>query len=963
MAVEQEAKRHAEACAFVERWQQQPGHEDEQARSFWIELLGVLGVAEPTRLLEFERKVKGRKIDVFYEDMGVLVEMKSRGVSLDKPEMRSKKTGVETPYEQAKWYADNLPYSIRPRWVLTCNFDELRVYDLDEFEPQACYISLELDEVPDQLGLLDELFTKRANSRLVKEQELSVAAGAIVGRLYDAFAVQYAHLSTDEHEQRSLNVLIVRLVFLLYAEDAGLLHHHQQFHEYLAAFPEGKERRALIDLFRVLDTPESQRDPNEDPDLLAFPYVNGGLFTDESIIIPQFTPEIRVALLTEASAKFNWSSISPTIFGAVFESTLNPETRRAGGMHYTSVENIHNVIDPLFYDALKAELADIEGKNVSQVKRKAELRAFQRKLASMNFLDPAAGSFNFLTETYVCLRKLELRVIEDLVSADAQVEGQATLGTGGSIEDPIMVSIAQMHGIEINDFAVSVGKTALWIAEQQMLSQTLERLPGHSFEFLPLKSITHAVCGNALRMDWNDVLPAAACSYVIGNPPFVGARMMSKQQKAEVTDAFAGARGCGSADYVAAWYAKAADYMASAANAGGAAPRCAFVSTNSLCQGDQVACVWKPLHEQGVTIDFAHDTFRWRNEASEQAHVFVIIVGFSLGERGQRECMLFHHANPDAPAVQQSCAHLNAYLHDAPDVLVANRSKPLCACPKMGIGSQPIDNGNFIFKPDEMETFLKKEPAAAPYFHRFMGSDELIKGHERYVLWLGELEATQLREMPMCNERVKAVRAYRMASTRVQTQKAAKTPNHFGTEIIADSTSIIVPRVSSERRRYAPMGFVGPETFCSDAALLIPNASLYHFGVLHSLAHNAWMRVVCGRLKSDYRYSAGIVYNNFPWPGATRENLATPVEKLVPAAMRSAIESCAHAVLDARELYADATLAQLYDPDNAWMYPELTAAHRELDEAVEHAYGLESGSDEDAIVAHLMRRYAELTAE
>lgn len=640
------AEQKRAAKYFVARWESLPCVEEEHSRSFWIELLqDVLGVQNATHALEFERKVKGRKIDVFYEDMGILVEMKGRGISLDEATVRSKKAGPETPYQQAKWYADNLPNSIRPRWIITCNFDEFRIYDMEAADDQ--YVSLALEELPEQVHLLS-FFSDRRNSRLVKEKELSVKAGELVGKLYAQLSQQYRNIETDAHEQRSLNVLIVRLVFLLYAEDSGLLHEKDALLNYLKRFPADQMRQAVIDLFAVLDTPADARDPYLPEYLLAFPYVNGGLFGDDDIVVPQFTDQIRLDLLLEASQSFDWSHISPTIFGAAFESTLNPATRRAGGMHYTSIENIHKVIDPLFLEDLRAELSAIESNGVER-NRKVRLRAFQRKLASINVFDPACGSGNFLTESYLSLRKLENRVLEDLQG------DQMSIGFDGE-SSPIQVSINQFFGIEINDFAVSVAKTALWIAEEQMMEATQEILL-QPFDFLPLKSNDNIHEGNALRMDWKEVLPAEKCSYIIGNPPFLGARNQTKEQKAELIDVFGGAKNSGNVDYVAGWYMKAAEYMDDHP------VRCAFVSTNSICQGEQVANVWRPLWDLGIRIDFAHDTFRWVNEANGQAHVFVIIVGFSKLGGGKR---LFHHAGPDAPAMELRPSNVNAYLSDAP---------------------------------------------------------------------------------------------------------------------------------------------------------------------------------------------------------------------------------------------------------------------------------------------------------
>ena len=931
------------AKAFVERWRALPCVEEEHSRSFWIELLqDVYGLKNATHALEFERKVKGRKIDVFYEDMGVLVEMKGRGIGLDEATVRSKKAGPETPYQQAKWYADNLPFSIRPRWIITCNFDEFRIYD-QEKERQEEYVSLALDELPEQLHLLGFL-TDAKNSRIEREKQLSVQAGELVGKLYTQLSKQYKNIETDVHEQRSLNVLIVRLVFLLYAEDSGLMHEKDAVLNYLKDYHADQMRQAVVDLFRVLDTPAEQRDPYLPDALLAFPYVNGGLFGNDDIVVPQFTDDIRLDLLLEASQKFDWSGISPTIFGAAFESTLNPVTRRAGGMHYTSIENIHKVIDPLFLDDLRAELAEIEGEKVEK-NRRIKLKRFQKKLGSLRIFDPACGSGNFLTESYLSLRKLENRVLESLQG------DQMAFGFGGSDDlAPIEVTIDQFYGIEINDFAVSVAKTALWIAEEQMMEETSEILL-QPFDFLPLKSNGNIHEGNALRMNWSDVLPADECSFIVGNPPFYGAKMQSDSQRADLFEVFHGAKNCKTVDYVSGWYVKAAEYMSPRT-------RVAFVSTNSICQGEQVASVWEPVYNAGVRIDFAHDTFRWRNEANGQAHVFVIVVGFS--KCGVAKKTLFHHVSPDDEPVVSHPDIINAYLSPAPDAFVWNRKTPLCRIPAIGIGNKPIDGGNYIFTDEERDEFLDREPGAAKYMHPFLGSREFINGNPRTILYLGDVTDSDLDGLPLCKERVELVRQFRLASSSKPTQKLAERPMHYHVENMPKGNSVLIPEVSSERRRYIPMGFVGPETLCSNLVKLIPNAVLYHFGVLHSQFHNAWMRTVCGRLKSDYRYSGGVVYNNFVWPGVTRETLEVPVEDAVAPEIRSRIEACAQAVLDARAAHPGKTLADLYDPDKMPM--DLLSAHQALDAAVEAAYGVDFSGDEERIVAHLFKLYAELTS-
>lgn len=921
-------QKHA-AREFVKRWKAMPCVEEEHSRSFWIELLqDVLGVSNATRVLEFERKVKGRKIDVFYEDMGVLVEMKGRGISLDEATVRSKKAGAETPFQQAKWYADNLPHSIRPRWIITCNFDEFRIYDLEH--PEDVFTPLLLAEMPERLHLLSFL-TNYTNSRLVREQELSVKAGEIVGKLYRAFAGQYKNLETDAHEQRSLNVLIVRIVFLLYAEDAGLLQRHQAFGDYLKSFEAKHMRQALIDLFRTLDTPTAERDPYLDADLAAFPYVNGGLFADEGIVIPQFTEGMRVDLVLNASVKFDWKDISPTIFGAVFESTLNPETRRAGGMHYTSIENIHKVIDPLFLDELRTELAAVEGESIER-NRKLKLRRFQKKLASISVLDPACGSGNFLTESYLSLRKLENRVIEDLQG------DQMGFGLDGDAE-PIEVSINQFYGIEINDFAVSVAKTALWIAEEQMMEATQEILL-REFDFLPLKSNSNIREGNALRMNWSEVLPAERCSYIIGNPPFVGASMCAASQKQEIVDLFGKIKLSNSLDYVSGWYYKAAEMMLA-----NAAIKAAFVSTNSITQGEQVYPIWNTLRSRfGIHIDFAWRTFVWNSETAGKAHVHCVIVGFSIGGG---EGLIFDGGRSDGASSGRKDV-VNPYLVYAPWVILASRKRSLCDVPALAYGNKPADNGQFVLTTEEKDELLAEEPEALRFIRPYIGAKEYLNGKQRWCIWLLGVDPREYSGMPLISRRVEKVRAFRQASSAKDTRKRAEAPWEFFRTPVHDVAYLAIPLTSSERRKYLPIGFFGAGTVPSNATSVIPDATAYHFGVLESQFHSAWMRTVAGRLKSDYRYSGGIVYNNFIWPDPTPEQ-------------RAAIESCAQGVLNAREAHPGATLADLYDPDK--MPTDLLSAHKELDAAVEAAYDVDFNGDEEKIVAHLFKLYAEKAGE
>ena len=703
-----------EAKEFVKRWQKRlaaipagSNNEQQDTQKFWVDLLiNVLGIPSNTidSFVDFERKVRGRRIDVCVSDHNFLCEQKSWGIDLDKPEPRN--GGMETPLQQAMWYARHLPYSERPRWVMTCNFGTFRLYDLDNERPEDTVQEFSLEELPDSLYLLSFL-TSNETSRLHKEQQLSIEAGAYVSRLYDALAKQYHHIEEKDEraqeEQRSLNVLITRIIFLLYAEDADLLQSHQAFGRYCEGDP-AKLRRKLVDLFETIDTPLEQRDEYMD------------------------------------------------------EDELSEETGNAG--------------------------------------------------------------------------QTSLVVAQD---------------------SPVRVSLDQLYGIEINDFAVSVAKTALWITEEQMLRKTQEIYVGYDFDFLPLRSLSNLHEGNALKTDWSEVFPDDL-TYLVGNPPFLGARNQSKEQKAELLEVFDGAKNAGNIDYCGAWYMKAARFTQ------GKRTRCALVSTNSICQGEQVANLWKPLHDLGIHIDFAHNTFRWDNEAADKAHVFCVIVGFSR-ESGTKT--LFYHATPDSDEEQIPTARINAYLKDAPDVFIYSRSKPICDVPEMGIGNKPIDGGFYLFTDEEKDDFLKKEPKAEGFFHPWLGSKEFIHGYHRWCLWLGEATFSDLKQLPECRKRVEQVREYRLASKSAGTRKIADKPTRFHVENMPEGSSIIIPEVSSSRRKRVPMGFVGPEIFCSNKVRLIPNASLYHYSILQSQFHNAWVRIVTGRLKDDYQYSANIDYNNF----------------------------------------------------------------------------------------------------
>lgn len=918
------AQQQQAARNFAAYWKDK-GYEKGESQSFWLSLLrDVYGVEHPEQFIQFEEQVHldhTSFIDGTIPATHVLIEQKGLGKDLNKP-IKQSDGALLTPFEQAKRYILELPVSQHPRWVVTCNFSTFYVYDMER--PRGEPEIIELANLEKEYYRL-QFLVDAGNEHLKREMEVSIAAGEIVGLLYDAFYKQYAN-PESEHSLKSLNKLCVRLVFCLYAEDAGIFGHHGMFHDYLKGFDTRGLRKGLVDLFRVLDTKLQDRDPylkDDNPELAAFPYVNGGLFSDENIEIPPFTDEIRNLLLEKASENFNWSEISPTIFGAVFESTLNPETRRSGGMHYTSIENIHKVIDPLFLDELKAELDEICANPVERT-RTAKLRVFQRKLASLTFLDPACGSGNFLTETYLSLRRLENKILVELS------HGQVTMYSAS--ESPIQVSISQFYGIEINDFAVTVAKTALWIAESQMMKET-EKILLVPLEFLPLKTNAFIVEGNALRVDWESVVPKSKLNYIMGNPPFVGARLMGKEQKADVNTIFPGWKNAGNLDYVCCWYKKASDMMQ------GTSVRSALVSTNSVSQGESVANLWKPLFDDGVHIDFAYRTFRWDSEAKIKAHVHCVIIGFSVAASSTPKKLF------DGDRYQVA-NNINGYLLDGENVFVESRSKPICNVPEIGIGNKPIDGGFYLFEKEEMEDFIKKEPSSKKYFRPWYGSREFINQKPRYCLWLGECTPAELKAMPHCMERVKAVREYRLASPSPGTVKLADKPTRFHVENMPKGNYIVIPKVSSENRKYVPMGLMSPDMLCSDLVFIVPNATAYHLGVLTSNVHMAWVRAVCGRLKSDYRYSKDIVYNNFPWPAPTEQQKAK-------------IEQTAQAILDARALYPDSSLADLYD--ELTMPPELRKAHQANDRAVMDAYGFIKGTaartSESACVTELMKLY------
>lgn len=919
-----------QAKAFIKRWENR-GNERQDSQSFWLDLLqSVYEVENPSEYITFEDKVMldhTSFMDGFIDKTKVLIEQKGADKDLNKAIKQSDGTYL-TPFQQAKRYSANLPYSQRPRWIVTCNFKEFYVYDMEQPNGEPKVIKLtDLDKEAYRL----EFLIDKTNEHIEREMKVSIEAGEIVGEIYESLLKQYINPDSPE-SLHAINQLVVRLVFCLYAEDAGIFGHHMVFHDYLARFSSRDFRRALIDLFSVLDTPIEERNPYLDDELLAFPYVNGGMFAESNLEIPNFTDELRELILEHASSSFDWSEISPTIFGAVFESTLNPETRRSGGMHYTSIENIHKVIDPLFLDELKDELNEIRQlKQFKTVEQRA--KQFQSKLSSLTFFDPACGSGNFLTETYISLRRLENEAIKlymgDTVALD--------LG-----QDLVKVKLNQFYGIEINDFAVSVAKTALWIAESQMLEETKDIVYAN-IDFLPLKSYTNIVEGNALEIDWETVVPKDKLNYIIGNPPFIGKKEQTAEQKKQLINTFEGKK-VGIIDYVSAWYYKAIILIQ------GTNTHVAFVSTNSITQGEQVPVLWPILIDKGIEIIFAYRSFVWSAEtkSKDTAKVHCVIIGFK-DKNSKPVSKKYIFTNKGKDEVKQ----INPYLVEGSNCIITNRTKPLSNITKMSYGSMPIDDGHLILNKEDVETLLCENENNKKFIKKYAGGQEIIKNKERWCLWLDKISPSEYNKSRIIMERIEKTKEFRKNSERIQTQNLADVPYLFGEIRQPSSDMLVIPKVSSESRRYIPISLLGPDVIINGSALIIPNANLFTLGLLISNVHMAWMRTVAGRMKSDYQYSANVVYNSFPWPDVTE-------------AQKEKISKTAQAILDARALYPESSLADLYD--ELTMPVELRRAHQANDKAVMEAYGLTKIVDgkrtwltESETVARLFEMYEDIT--
>ena len=919
---EQAAKR------FVEIWKDK-GNERSDAQKFLIQLLReVYGVKDSEQYIDFELPVKIKNTsfaDGFIADTKILIEMKGKDIDLTKPERQSDGSML-TPYQQAKRYADELVYDKGVRWIIVSNFKEIHIYDMKKRHQEPEIILLK--ELPKYYYVLQILVNDKEEN-IKKEEQISKKAGDIIGKIYDVVKPLYENPDDDE-TLKNLNKLCVRLVFCLYAEDAGLFGTRLMFHDYLNKYNPEDLREALISLFDVLNTEEDKRNPYIKEELKVFPYVNGGLF-DGEIEIPRLNAEFKTLLLEKASEDFDWTEISPTIFGGVFESTLNQETRRKGGMHYTSVENIRKVTRPLFLDSLQYEFEKIKNESIIR-KKKEKLYELQEKLSNLKFLDPACGSGNFLTQTYLDLREIENNIIKELVRIDKrQLENQIQIGV--HIANPIKVSINQFYGIEINDFAVAVAKTALWIAEHQMFEKT-RAITFMKEDFLPLKTYTNIVEGNALRLNWNDIIPNTQCNYIMGNPPFIGARMMEQggKQKKDIEELFGNIKDVQDLDYVTGWYKKAAEYIQNTNIEVG------YVSTDSITCGTQVGILWPlMINDYDIRINFAYKSFKWMSESLNKAQIYCVIIGFATFNRNKK--YLFSNGT------KKECKNINPYLIDYDNVYIYSRTKPLCDIPEVVNGNMERGGVNLILSDEEKNEIIQQEPYIEKYIKPFYGSDEFLSGKKRWCIWLVGAPFSDIRNSKILMDRIEKVKEHRLNSKAKTTRQYANDPTVFAQRPQPDGVDwLIIPRVSA-KGTYIPFGFMTKNDIASDKVHCMPNATLYHFGVLESNVHMAWTRAISMRMGDGYSYSRDIVYNNFPWPTPTKEQ-------------KMKIEETARTILNTRLKHSDLSIRQMY---GTILPPDLKAAHVENDKAVMAAYGFNhTKMSETECVAELMKMYQDL---
>ncbi len=892
------------ALQFAKEWEHEAS-EDAEAKSFYDQFFNVFGIPR-RRVASFETRVKkiGGKsgyIDLLWKGI-LLIEHKSRGADLTRA------------YAQAKDYFPGIKDRDLPRYILVSDFENFHLYDLESGEESR----FKLKDLHQNARLFGFIAGYQTTS--FKEQDpVNVKAAERMGRLHD-------RLKEVGYDGHALEVYLVRILFCLFAEDAGVFE-RRQFQDFIEqrTGEDGSDLgRTLNELFETLNTPDNNRLKNLDEQLKAFRYVNGDLFA-ERLRGAHFDSDMRENLL-ECCA-LDWSKISPAIFGAMFQSIMDKKLRRNLGAHYTSEKNIMKLIGPLFMDDLRAEFETVKTNT-------KKLESFHQKIAGLKFLDPACGCGNFLIIAYRELRLLELDVLRVLIPK--KYGSQLKL----DVTQEIHCNVDQFYGIEIEEFPAQIARTAMWLIDHQM-NQLISTEFGQYFTRLPLKTSAAIVHDNALRIDWRKVVKPERLNFILGNPPFVGSKFLSEVQREDMATVFHGINSAGVLDYVTAWYMKATEFMG-----GNHAIKSAFVSTNSVAQGEQVGILWGELLWQGVKIHFAHRTFQWSNEARGVAAVHCVIVGFSLNESSHKR--LFEYETLKSDPHEIAVSNINPYLVDAPNIILTKRSKPICNAPKIKFGNQPIDGGNLILSAEEKTAWIKQEPKTKKFIRQYLGSEEFINGLERWCLWLEDAELSDIRKSALIKDRLEKVRSFRLSSDRQATKDLAATPSLFAFISHENKPYLLIPSVSSENRKYIPIGFMPASTIASNLCLIVPNADLYNFGIITSAMHMAWVRYVGGRLKSDYRYSNSIVYNNFPWP-----------EDLTPA-QKTKIEQAAQAVLDARAAHKGASLADLYDPNT--MPPDLVKAHRALDAAVDAAYSKKKFAGDAGRVAHLFDLYQKLTA-
>ena len=913
------------ALTFSRTWAD-AANEDSQGKPFWIDFFEIFGITDK-RVATFEHAVKklpGLKaktdgfVDLFWPGM-LLVEQKSRGKNLD------------AALTQALSYFPGIVERDLPQIIIVCDFARFRVHRLTTGET----VEFALKDLHKHIKLFG--FVAGYKALEIKPQDpVNIKAAERMGRLHDA-------LKASGYTEHPLEVLLVRLLFCLFADDTGIFQPAQSFRTFIEerTARDGTDLGARLgQLFQILNTDEAKRSQALDEQVAAFPYINGKLFA-ESLPMADFTSAMREALLDACA--LDWSSISPAIFGSLFQSIMDEKARRNLGAHYTSEENILKLIKPLFLDEMWAEFEKVKS-------NKNRLFEFHKKLRTLTFFDPACGCGNFLVISYRELRELELAVLRASIQ-----DGQMGVDVHGLIH----ADVDQFYGIEIEEFPAQIAQVAMWLMDHQMNMRLSEEF-GLYFARIPLRTSPHIAHGNALLLDWNEVLPAQQCSFVLGNPPFVGKTYQSKVQKTDFALVMQGIKGAGDLDFVAAWYVKAVHYLR------GVAPiRVAFVSTNSITQGEQVGVLWGWMLAQGVHIHFAHRTFSWSNEASGKAAVHCVIVGFGLVDRQGKVIYEYDDIKGKPHAVAAN--NINPYLVDAPSVALSKRRFGVCDAPGLVNGSKATEGGNLLLTDEEKVELLSDQPSAHKWIRPFLGAEEFVNGLRRWRLWLVGISPAELRSMPAIYKRVQAVQTMRLASTDAQTRRDAGTPTLFQKIRQPSSSYLAIPRTSSEVRLFIPIGYLPENVIASDNLQTIPNASSYHLGILSSTMHNAWVRYTCGRLKSDIRYSASIVYNNFPWPDfpqSSKQNQPpAPVDKA-----QAAIETAAQSVLDVRAKFQSgdqpATLADLYDP--LTMPPELLKAHQKLDAAVDKAYersgGKKSYKSDAERVAFLFELYQQYTS-